>query len=63
MNADRKREEMSTAFPAGPLAGASKTSTPLTPNCSTDWSGANLIPKIGLVTFPNRTNWSTIPLT
>jgi len=50
-----KQEEL-TALPAGPLGGASKTSTPLTPNCSTDWSGANLIPKIGLVTLPNLTS-------
>lgn len=48
--------EKLTAFPAGPVGGASKTSTPLTPSCSTDWSGANLIPKMGLVTFPNLTS-------
>lgn len=57
----KKRQH--TALPAGPLGGASKTSTPLTPSCSTDWSGANLMPKIGLVTFPYFTNCSTMPLT
>lgn len=58
-----KGTDRHTAFPAGPFAGASKTRTPVTPSCSTDWSGANLIPKIGRVTFPNCTNWSTIPPT